>query len=75
MIVVALPNRREIDTLHALKDRGWSISTVRGKTRSLNVAREIPTLTNVVKLPARLTSNPFGGPRVQDIFDFARRPQ
>jgi len=50
-MIVALPNRREIDTLHALKDAGLAIKTIRGRHRSLNVAMPVPVLTNVVHLP------------------------
>lgn len=51
MRIWILPNAREADTLHALKDRGLSISTIktrRGTQR--NVADRVPVLTNVVEL-------------------------
>lgn len=63
-MIVLLENRRVIDSLHALKDKGFVVSTIRTPSgRSLNVAREIPTLTNVVELR----------PRPQSAFDFRPR--
>jgi hypothetical protein len=60
-MIIALPNRREIDTLHALKGAGLCISAVSGKRRMLNIAQSIPVLTNVA---------PFRQSTVDQIFDW-----
>ncbi len=50
-MIIALPNRREVDTLHSLKQAGLSISTRSTRRRVFNVAhRPVPVLTNVVSL-------------------------
>lgn len=49
-MIIALHNRREADTVHALKAAGLSITTVRGRRRTFNVAQRIPVLTTVVYL-------------------------
>jgi hypothetical protein len=60
-MIIALPNAREIDTLHALKAAGLCISTVSGKRRMLNIAQSIPVLTNVA---------PFRQSTVDQIFEW-----
>lgn len=51
MRVYILPNAAEITTLHCMKALGWSLTTVRRKNgESLNVAEQVPVLTNVVQL-------------------------
>ena len=68
-MIVLLPNRREIDTLHSLKNAGLAISTVSGKGRMYNVARPLPVLvlTNAVPMQRHSVA--------EAMFDFARRPQ
>ena len=58
-MIVLLPNRREIDTMRALTQRGLSLSTVSGKRRMLNIAHEAPVLKNVVALKRRPTAQIF----------------
>lgn len=54
MRIWILPSAREWQTLHALKDRGLSITTIRTKRGILrNVAMSVPVLTNVVQLGER----------------------
>jgi hypothetical protein len=62
-VIILLPNRLEIRTMHALRDMGLSITTVSCRRRMLNVARPIPTLSNVAMLR----------PRPQSPFDFRPR--
>lgn len=60
-MIIALNNRQELTTLHTLKSLGLSISTVRGRRLQLNVAREIPVLTDAVL---------FKSSKVDQIFDW-----
>jgi hypothetical protein len=60
-VIILLPNRLELDTMHAMRAHGLYINTVSGKRRMLNVACEVPVLTNVV---------PFRQSAVDQIFEW-----
>lgn len=49
-MILILPNPRERLTVSLLQSRGFYVSTRRLGRRNVNVAREVPTLTNVVQL-------------------------